>query len=292
MKGTDSIDEPDDSEFWEDVKESPNRKKDLECIDIPLKDRKKACLLDHRRRSDSIEKEDAYSTLDRTLSDRKNAFFNEAERCERLQEEFSIVAAEDIDECLEERKRAFFYDLECRNTKSSHSSTSDEINTPLEERRDAFFSDAERCDSLRRNSSLMDNIDTPLIERKAAFFNEAKQNEIVNKDDTITDDIDRAEISYRRRSFLVKDLESSGPKSPTDAGQRVRHKVRRINSDAQLSEVLQRRRILSQTDDEDSDDDINNNNNTSTKNMNTSTEIVNEFSKLMHDIEDEYGWKV
>lgn len=95
-------------------------------------------------------------------------------------------------------------------------------------------------------------IESSLDDRKKGFFEESLRNDNIQKSQ-VDDVVDREEISSRRKNFVEKDRRSSLQHSDSadEVPKQKRHKVRRINSNAELNAVFRKRRQASECDDED-----------------------------------------
>ena len=105
--------------------------------------------------------------------------------------------------------------------------------------------------SLSRNiDEELQGITSTLEDRKKGFFEEAirNENEGRRRRSSTSDGIDPSEISSRRREFVENDLKSSSATDVRADLPKTRHKVRRINSNAQLNAVFRKRRQMSEVD--------------------------------------------
>jgi len=92
------------------------------------------------------------------------------------------------------------------------------------------------------------SIESSLEDRKRGFFEEALRSESVQQSKDVNQVVDKAEISSRRKDFAEKARRSSLQSDSADEVPKQRHKVRRINSNAELNAVFGKRRQASECD--------------------------------------------
>ena len=119
-------------------------------------------------------------------------------------------------------------------------------------------------------------IESTIDDRKKGYFEEAIRRGSYSKSTNAEDTIDLQEISTRRKDFIKKDLLSTVETDVRDSVPKARHKVRRINSDAQLDAVFRRRRQMSESP---SGDEVKQNGNS----------VSDEMSNLVDDITNTFG---
>ena len=140
-------------------------------------------------------------------------------------------------------------------------------------------------------------ITSTLEERKKGFFEEAIRNETEGRQrrNSTSEGIDSSEIQNRRREFVEKDLRnnSGGNNSSAALGThedlpKTRHKVRRINSNAQLNAVFRKRRQMSEVDAVEGDQPQQKQNSDQQQQQN-GQETKQEISNVLNDIQNHYG---
>ena len=153
----------------------------------------------------------------------------------------------------------------------------------------------EELNNLTKN--LSQNIDeelkgitSTLEERKKGFFEEAIRNETEGRRrrNSTSDGIDPSEISNRRREFVEKDLKNTSNGNNNNAASgihedlpKTRHKVRRINSNAELNAVFRKRRQMAEVDAVEGDQQQNGAGN--------QQETKQEMTNILNDIQNHYG---
>ena len=123
-------------------------------------------------------------------------------------------------------------------------------------------------EELRNTSS------TPLLERSKGFFDDIERAH--KKSSDFTSEINQDEIASRRQSFIEQDIKSS-----MDAPEIVpamRHKVKRINSNAQLNALFRKRRERSESDCENNSSDQQSDEKPSEEMQNLVNNITNAFA--------------
>jgi len=130
------------------------------------------------------------------------------------------------------------------------------------------------------------SIESSLEDRKRGFFEETLRNENVQQAKDVDQVIDREEMSSRRKDFAEKARRSSFQADPADDIPKQRHKVRRINSNAELNAVFRKRRQASEC-----QDDSENAQGAPQPQQNTqlSQQQKGEMNDLMQSISDTYG---
>ena len=139
-------------------------------------------------------------------------------------------------------------------------------------------------------------ITSTLEERKKGFFEEAIRNENEGRQrrNSTSDGIDSSEIQNRRREFVEKDLKNSGSGNNNNSAAsgthedlpKTRHKVRRINSNAQLNAVFRKRRQMSEVDAVEGGQPQQNPDQPQQQN---GQETKQEISNVLNDIQNHYG---
>ena len=162
----------------------------------------------------------------------------------------------------------------------------------------------EELDNMTKKLSKVVDIDeelkgitSTLEERKKGFFEDAIRNETKarSRRGSVSDGIDPTEISSRRREFVEKDLKN-GEKAGAGEGNnstsdlhgdlpKTRHKVRRINSNAQLNAVFRKRRQMSEVEAVEGDQQQEQQNGGEKDGPQTKEELAN----VLSDIQNHYG---
>ena len=129
-------------------------------------------------------------------------------------------------------------------------------------------------------------IESSLEERKRGFFEDAIRNENVQGSKEAFDPaVDKEEIAARRKNFVDIDRKSSSQSDAVDEIPKQRHKVRRINSNAELNAVFRKRRQASECQ-SDGEDEGSPKEQSKTKN---GREQEGEWNDLVQNISDTYG---
>lgn len=125
-------------------------------------------------------------------------------------------------------------------------------------------------------------IETSVEDRKKGFFKEAIKSEHSRpRRPSVTEEFDTSEISSRRREMVEMEQRANTPSDVRADLPKTRHKVRRINSNAQLNAVFRKRRQMSEVDATEGQQTHSGNN----QDDDTSKEISNVIS----DINQTYG---
>jgi len=191
--------------------------------------------------------------------------------------------------------------LKAPSTSSLHSRDADD--GPVQSH-GGLFDDADiqlgdEIDDLNKlTNSMSKNIDeelkgitSTLEERKKGFFEEAIRGENASRSrrGSVTEGIDPSEISNRRREFVEKDNNSGASADVRGDLPKTRHKVRRINSNAQLNAVFRKRRQMAEVDAVEGQQTSQKDDQNNSKDSSERQEAKEELANVLNDIQSHYG---